>query len=215
MFHATYEKMVQFASQGALAEELRRARSEFIARTGDLFESDASYERRIAMFLEWYVLDRTVTDQPNATPAKLYIDSVLAAHTTPEITEMRNLTRTVLSLFEFKRAKNDQLRVVDLLSGEKIEVFERRKPAGLESGDILEARLVPQGDRYMFSESYAVHPREAKKPILTATKRFRKSKATEGRVDLVHRVAYFANRCERYQHVAPLEIFAPLLAPAA
>jgi hypothetical protein len=211
MFHATYEKMVQFASQGALAEELARARGEYVSRTGDMFESDPSYERRIAAFLEWYVLDRPVSTAPQMTPAKLYIEHMLSTKTTPELSEMRNLTRTHLSLFEFKRAKSEQLRVVDLLTGDKVDVFERRKPAGLESGDILEARLVPHGDTYMFSEAIGVHPREARKPILAAAKRFKKSGSEEGRIDLVHRCAYFANRAERYSHVDPKEIFAPLL----
>ena len=60
MQHPAYEQMVQFASQGELEQELVLAREQYVSRTGDMLASDPSYERRIASFLEWYVLDRPV-----------------------------------------------------------------------------------------------------------------------------------------------------------
>ncbi|MEZ4270463.1 MAG: hypothetical protein R3C68_03190 [Myxococcota bacterium] len=188
------------------------ARAEFVQRTGDMFEGDESYERRLASFLEWYVLDRGVSFAPQMTPVKLYIESVSEGLTTPEINALRDLTRTVLSLFEFKRVRGDRLRVVDLLTNNKVDVFERRRPSGLESGDILEARLVPKEDTFLLSETIGFLPRDARKDVLKASKRFRKKGAEDGQtnIDLVHRVAYLSNRCERYSHVPPESIFAEL-----
>jgi hypothetical protein len=204
--------MVQFDSREALAEELPRARKEYVQRTGDLFETDDNFESRIACFLEWYVFDRQVSAMANKTPARLYIESVTAGLTTPEVNRLRDLTRTVLSLFEFRRARESTLAVVDLLAGTKHEIFERRKPAGLEPGDILEARLVPFEEHVYFSEAFAFHPRPARKAILKAAKLFRKTGRPEQRLDLVHRVAFLGNRCRRYKHVDPAKIFADLLA---
>lgn len=210
MFQASYEKMVQFASEGDLAAELSRAREEFVQRTGDLFESDAAYERRLASFLEWYVLDRPVSFAPHTTPAKMYIEAVRDTMTTPQLTELRLLTRTQLSVFEFLGAKPEQVKLKDLLTAQKLTVFERRKPAGLEPGDIIEARLVPWSDTHVLSETVGVHPRAARKTIVKVTKRFRKRDPNGDRVGLVHRLAYFANRCERYAHRDPREIYAAL-----
>src|SRR5689334_16235101 len=128
MFHGAYEDMVRFASEGQLNEELRRAKGEFVERTGELFESDTSFERRLAAFLEWYVLDRPVSFADGMTPAKLYIDSVSERLSPEELNRLRGLTQTILSLFEFKRAKGEHLFVVDLLANRKYQVFERRKP---------------------------------------------------------------------------------------
>lgn len=213
MFSSDLDKIVAFASQGPLGEELKRARGEFVARTGDMFESDPSFERRVSSFLEWYVLDRPVAEAQNKTPARLYIDSVAADMTTPELTQLRYLTKTTLSLFEFRRAKADSLLVHDLVADTKLEIFERRKPAGLESGDLLEARLVPHHDTLMFSGTFGFHPREVRKAILKAAKALRKDRPDDARrIDFVHRVAYFSNRCERYRHVDPREIFSDLAA---
>jgi hypothetical protein len=210
MFHEMYEEMVRFASEGELGEELQRARAEYLERTGELFESDDAYERRIAAFLEWYVLDRPIGSGTYQTPAALYVEHMTPTLTESEVGRLEGLTRTTLSLFEFRGAKKDTLKVKNLLTNEKHNVFERRKPAGLESGDILEARIIPFDDKLLFSDSFAVHPREARKTILKAAKTFRKNGNDDGRIDLVHRVARLANKCVRYAHVDPKQIFAEL-----
>lgn len=213
MFHTAYEKMVQYASDGELAEELVRARAEFLERTGELFESDATYERRIAAFLEWYVLDRRLTFDATRTPVQLYIDRKGPQLEPEELRQVEQFTQTELSLYEFRGAKPETMRVTNLLTNRKLDIFERRKPAGLESGDIMEARVIPHGDLHMFSEVIAVHPREARKIIRKAAKKFRKSsdpEAVQERLDLVHRVAFLSNRCDRYAHVDPKQIFLEL-----
>ena len=217
MYQPYLEEITRFAAEGDLAPELQRAKIEFTRRTGDMFETDPSFERRIAAFLEWYVLDRKISFRPELTPAELYVLQKGAALAEQDRNRYAGLTQTVLSLFEFKRAKAEHLTVRDLLTGEKIEVFERRKLAGLESGDLLEARLVPFDGLLLFADAYYCHPRDARKEILAATKRHRKS-GTDGaaaRIDMVHRVAYFANRSERYKHLDPRQVFKELNVRAA
>ncbi len=217
MYQGMYEEAVRFASEGDLAQELKRAKAEFVERTGELFETDASFERRIAAFLEWYVLDRKVSFNPTATPIELFALARGSGYSEEERARLHGLTRTTLSLFEFRGAKaGDHLSMLDLLQNKKLAIFERRRPAGLESGDILEGRLVPYDDKLLFAEAFYVHPHDAKKAILKACKRFRKQKGGPvERLDLVHRVAYLANRCERYKHVDPRQIFADLEAEKA
>lgn len=211
MFHGIYDDMVQFASEGPLADELARAKVEYFERTGELFESDPSFERRMASFLEWYVFDRALPQHDRLTPARLYIRERAANASHTERARMDEVAASLPSLFEFRKIKNERLYVVDLLTNSKLTVFERRHPAGLEAGDILEARLVEFDGEQYFSEVWAVHPRDARRAILKATKAFRKQGgAHEQRVDLVHRVARLSNRCERYKHVSPKQIFEEL-----
>jgi len=210
MLFPEYEKVVQFASDGKFEQEITLARQEFVERTGDLFESDESYDQRVRVFLEWYVLDRTVSIGIKRTPVKLYIESVTAGRTTQDLAHLRQLTKTELSIFEFKKAKEDQMRVVDVLTNEKHNVFERRKPAGIEPGDLFEGRLVRSDNRLMMSRAVIIHPRLAKKAILKAAKNFRKAPAGKTRHDVVHRVAYFTNRSERYSHLPTSQIFEEL-----
>ena len=211
MMHPDYEKVLVYASEGKLGEELTKARQEFIEHTGDMFESDENYDRRIASFLEWYVLDRTLSFAAHQTPLKLFIEDVRSSLTTPQLASLRQLTRTKLSLYEFKGIKDESMKIVDLLTREKFVVHERRKIVGIESGDILEARLVPIGEHLTLTDAMVVHPRVARRYILKGAKKFRKAEDHAEGARFVHRVAYLSNRCERYGHLQAKDIFAELL----
>jgi hypothetical protein len=220
MFHGLYEQLVRFASEAPLAEELQQAKAEFLHRTGDLFESDGAFERRIAAFLEWYVLDRPAKAAGDKRPVEVYLEkksAELAAGnlSQEDFTRIQGFAATRPSLFEYKRAKDEHMALVDLLDTNKktakVQVYERRKPAGLEAGDILEARLVPYEGKLMLSEAIQVLPREGRKAIVKVCKRYKAEMAeTIPRIALVHRVAFFANRCERYKHVPVTKIFEDL-----
>ena len=215
MYQGLYDEIVRFASTGDLAPELTRAREEYVQRTGQLLETDTDFERRIAAFLEWYVLDRLLAPS-GLTPAQLYLDAGGADADDVTRQQLAQLGHTTLSLFEFRRVRGDHLAVDDLLTGERHQVFERRRLAGLESGDILEARLVASDGQLALTETWAVHPRRARDSILKAAKRWRKDHKGsvgddgQGRIEFVHRVAYLANRSQRYRHVDPVQIFADL-----
>lgn len=209
MFHGYYDDMVQFASEGELQAELATAKTEYFERTGEIFESDDDFERRMASFLEWYVFDREVPSF-GMTPARLFIEQCSGRFSNEEHTRLESLAASTPSLFEYRKLKKERLYVVDLLDNQSHMVHERREPKGLESGDILEARIVRYDGDLRFSEVWAAHPREARRAILKATKSFRKTKVGD-RVELVHRVARLANRCQRYKHVDPKQIFSELV----
>ena len=216
MYQPYYEEVTRFAAEGELASELQKAKGEFTQRTGEMFETDLSFERRITAFLEWYVLDRHISFRPELTPGELFLLQRGKALSEADRNRYAGLTQTHLSLFELKGTKGEQLKLRDLLSGKKIEVYERRKLVGLEPGDILEARVIPYEDLIVLSDSYYCQPREARKEILAAAKKFRKSgPGPDDGIAFVHRVAYFANRSERYKHLSPRKVFAELNVKAA
>jgi len=216
MFQAHYEEITRFAAEGEFANELQTAKLEYIARTGEMFETDPSFERRIAAFLEWYVLDRPISKQPQVTPAEVFCGTVALSREIIDQRRFRSLTCTRLSLFEFQRVRGDSMQVIDLISDEKLDVFERRTVAGLDKGDLIEGRLVPFDGQLYMSEVYYCHPRLVRGAIQKAVKRLRRDDADRAaRIDIVHRVAYFANRSERYKHVHPKKIFAELMANKA
>ena len=57
---------------------------------------------------------------------------------------------------------------------------ERRQVAGLEKGDLLEARLLPYEGKLVFSGAFLYHPREARKLILAEVKRLKKAAGKAG-----------------------------------
>jgi hypothetical protein len=212
-YHAAYEELIRFASQGRLNDELRLAKGQFVERTGELFESDPSFERRLASFLEWYALDRPLSFAPDKRPVHLFLQHLATTDNPERAHGLMGLAQTRLSLFEFVKVKDGTLSVLDLLTNEKLQVSERRRVMGMESGDIFEGRLVPEADTLIFTETFAFHPREARRSIVKVAKAFRKTDPqAEQMLAFVHRVAYLANRSERYKHVDPKKIFDDLSA---
>lgn len=210
MLGPDFDRLIAFASSGAFEAELRQARADYEARTGELFDSDLSYERRITSFLEWYAFDRPLSFRQHLTPARVYIDSVAPSLTTPELTKLRRFTRTQLSIFEYRGFKPKEMRVVDLLTGQKLSVAQELKPIGLEPGDVFEARLIPCDEGMRATESLRVYPRAARKAVVRLARRWRAGELAVPSVDVVQRVQFLTNRCERYRHLPVEEVFSSL-----
>ena len=61
-------------------------------------------------------------------------------------------------LFEVRKLGKGMVRLRELFSGKDFDVTERRHIAGLEKGDILEARLIPFGGHLLFSLGVLLPP---------------------------------------------------------
>jgi hypothetical protein len=86
----------------------------------------------------------------------------------------------VHGLFELRRKpKGERLRVRELCRNSDFEVLERRQMAGLEKGDLFEARLIPSRGELLFSPAFCYHPREARRKILAEVKARRKRAAAQ------------------------------------
>lgn len=218
-----YERLLAWASSAGMADELQTAKREWFEKTGELFDTDASFERRIASFLEWYTLDRAAHVTGGETPVVRFLamartgegGTASEGDATPDASELaalEALSRSHLSVFEFHKVKLSRLHLTDLLTRERLAIFERRAPAGLASGDLLEARLVQLDGERLLTDTTWAHPREVRRVVLRVAKRFVKAGDLSAPVRLafVQRLAHAANRCERYRHVPPKRLYAEL-----
>jgi hypothetical protein len=93
-----------------------------------------------------------------------------------------------------------------VLTAKSYSVFERRKPAGVESGDLIEARLIlTADDKLMFSPAFCFHPREAKRQIMKLVNQHKKRGLPAQ--ELVFRLAYLRLKVDRYKHVTADKIY--------
>jgi hypothetical protein len=205
MFHEHYERVVQWATSDAFREQVLKGRAEFFAATGEVFEDDRSYEPRMSAFLDYYLLDRAV-DGKGKAPARLFVESHTAQLTTPELNIYRGFLRSRHALFEVRKLDEAKglVRVRDLFTGKDEDVTERRKLAGVEKGDVVEARLLPFGDRLFFTPAFVFHPREARKLILKEIKRRKNADAALLDRAFIWLTARMALKVERYRKM-PVE----------
>jgi hypothetical protein len=219
MFTSSLDRLVEYATAEPRKEQVVVARAEFFARRGgEVFEDDKSMEARLASFLEWYVFDRAL-DGAGVPPAELFLKDTGPSLTEEEHQDFTGLTRTIRGLFELKRRpKGERLRVKELCRNMEFEVLERRQMAGLEKGDLFEARLLPHRGELLFSSAFCYHPRAARKAILAEVKRRRaeaaaasgQKKVRLARIDegpLLDLLSSMALKLERYRNVTVEAIY--------
>jgi len=219
MYQSELDRVIEYATEGQFKDQVAPARAAFFGRRGgEVFEDDRSMEGRLASFLDWYVFDRPL-DGRGVPPTQAFLEDVAGSMPEEERQPYLDLTRTVHGLFEVRRKpKGERLAVRELCRNAEFEVLERRQMAGLEKGDIFEARLIPYRGDLLFSSAFCYHPREARKAILAEVKRRRKvAAATQkqvkprmARIDeapFLELLSAMALKFERYRNVSVEDIY--------
>lgn len=200
------DALTDFASGETRKADLLAAKAEYLRNTGEIFEDDKSFELRMASFLDFYLFDR-VSPLSGRTPAVEYFERKLAEGDAEGAQSARSFTETVHGLFEVRKLGKGTLRLRDLFSAKEHDVTERRQIAGLEKGDILEARLIPHQGHLLFSSAFCYHPREAGKAIRAEIKRRKKKEPERADLELIWECARRALKAERYRQFAVEKIY--------
>lgn len=208
-YHSYFEQVVGFASQGELETEIRAARAEYFAETGEVREDEPGFEARIEAFTEWYVLDRPVASA-NRTPLELFLASQRAALGTDDVAIFEGFRQSFRGLFEFLKVNKEHLIVRDLATGAKLGIFERRTPVGMTKGSILDARIINFGGEQVFTRSILYHPLAVRKLILAETKAL-KGQDRAAQDALLRKLSIARLRCDRYHRVDVERLYRQLL----
>jgi hypothetical protein len=219
MITSSLDRLVEYATAEPFKEQVIAARADFFARRGgEVFEDDKSMESRLATFLEWYVFDRPL-DGESLPPSEVFLRNSSASLGEEERQDFLDLTRTIHGLFELKRKpKGERLKVKEHCRNVEFEVLERRQMAGLDKGDLFEARLIPHRGDLLFSSAFCYHPRAARKAILAEVKRRKAAaaaasgqrKARQVRIDegpFLDLLSAMALKLDRYRNVSVEAIY--------
>lgn len=202
---AVLEQLIAWASDTAKVE-LVAARAEYAALFGEAFDDERLFEPRMAAFLEWFVCDRAAGWAPGKTPARLRYEEAL--RTGPdEAAALRPLTESVHALFEVTGLADSVVGLTELVFGVHYEVFESRRPAGVRSGDVVEARLVPQDGGWGWTPAVCWHQPEAA-PLLRLEARRRR--AAGGAAEIARFTADASQRAlkaDRYRQITIERIY--------
>jgi hypothetical protein len=208
-YQTFFDQLVEFASAGTFAHEVKTARDDYFSETGEVREDEPSFEARMEAFTEWYVLDRVLPDR-NQTPLELFLAERRDALGAEELEVYRGLRDSYRSLFEFHKARKEHLIVRDLSSMRKLPIFERRQPYGLEKGAIFDARVVSFHGNDIFTRGIIHHPREARKVILEEAKRSQDLPREEF-ARLRRRLSFARLRCDHYRRVDVSRLYRQIL----
>ena len=200
------DQLIAFASSEERKPDLLAAKADYFQRTGEVFEDDKQFEMRMASVLDYYLFDR-VSPLTQRTPAQELYEAKSREGSLEVANAYRGFTETVHSLYEVRKLGKGTVRMRDLFTGKDFDVTERRQMAGLEKGDILEARLIPTGGHLLFSQAFCYHPREAIKPILKEIKRRKKKEPTRPTREMTWECAKRSLKTDRYRQISVERIY--------
>jgi hypothetical protein len=198
-----HDRLLSWATADARKDELLAAKREHFGRYGEPHEEDRSYEARVNGMLDHYLYAYRPSGGTGTTLER-FLEAEGAALSPEELAAYRDLGDAVHGLFEVRKIKDGEVRLRDVFTGKDHDVTERRNVAGLDKGDLLEARLLPFGGELFFSGAFLYHPREVRKEILAEVKRLKKEAGRGGSPDVpafLGVLARMAIKLERYRNV--------------
>ncbi len=198
-----HERLLSWATAEHRKEDLLAAKRHHFQRYGEPHEEDRSFEVRVNGMLDQYLYDFRPTGGTGTTLER-FIQAEGPSLSPDELAAYRDLAANVHGLFEVRKISDGAVRLRDAFTGVDHDVTERRQVAGLEKGDLLEARLLPFGGTLFFSGAFLYHPREARKNVLAEVKRLKKAERKGEPVDakaFLAQLSRMALKLERYRNV--------------
>ncbi len=204
-FQPYLDELIAFAGAEPKKAELLAAKAEYFRLTGEVFEDDHLFEQRMASFLDYYLFDRR--NAQGKTPAEELLEQRNASAAPEAVSAYQSFTATVHGLFEVRKLGKGSVRLRELHTGKDYDVTERRHVAGLEKGDILEARLIPFSGHLLFSGAFCCHPKVAAPAIRKEMKRRKKEEPEKSAKDLAWDCARMALKVDRYRQLPVDKIY--------
>ena len=198
-----HETLLSWATAESRKEELLAAKRAHFERYGEPHEEDRSYEVRLNGMLDHYLYDHRPAGGTGTTLER-FLGAEGSSLTPDVLAAYRDLAANVHGLFEVRKIREGEVRLRDAFNGKDHDVTERRQVAGLEKGDLLEARLMPHGGALIFSGAFLYHPREARKTILAEVKKQKKAAGKGADPDVkafLGLLSRMALKLERYRNV--------------
>jgi len=171
MLRETLEQLFDFVAQHIPSEQIMMAKKEYQKTTGEIYEDDKSYNSRMALFLEWYLLDQ-YEPGTRQTVLENIIEDNSFSWTPDRLESYKDVSKNIQALFEIKKVRDNSVTVLDLFTDEKYQIEEEDSKLAFRKNDIFQGRIVPHNDKYFFTGYFCFHPNKAQLYIKGEAKKF-------------------------------------------
>ena len=171
MLRENLEQLFEFVAQHIPSEQIMMAKKEYQKTTGEIYEDDKSYNSRMALFLEWYLLDQYEPGTRQTVLENIIEDNSFSW--TPDRLELyKDVSKNIQALFEIKKVRDNSVTVLDLFTDEKYQIEEEDSKLAFRKNDIFQGRIFPHQDKYFFSGYFCFHPNKTQRYIKGEAKEF-------------------------------------------
>ena len=170
MLKQNLEQLFEFIAQHIPSEQIMQAKKEYQKTTGEIYEDDNSYNTRMALFLEWYLLDNYKPDTQK-TILENIIEENQSNWAQNHLEACKDITNNIQALFEVKKVRDDSVTVLDLFKDEKYLVHESDSKLVFRKNDIFQGRIVPHQGKWNFTGYFCFHPGKSHRYIKDEAKK--------------------------------------------
>ena len=171
MLRETLEQLFEFVAQHIPSEQIMMAKKEYQKTTGEIYEDDKSYNSRMTLFLEWYLLDQ-YEPGTRQTVLENIIEDNSSSWTPDRLESYKDVSKNIQALFEIKKVRDNSVTVLDLFTDEKYQIEEEDSKLAFRKNDIFQGRIVPHNDKYFFTGYFCFHPNKTQRYIKGEAKKF-------------------------------------------
>jgi hypothetical protein len=205
-FEKLIEKILRHFAGENFKDELLSAKKEFFGNVNLLEENPDQFEARMSQFYDWYFFTRPLKGF-SQTPLEACHMARELRFTDEEKALIDQMKQNVHSLFQFIKIKDEDVYIKDLFSGKKLVVKKSPWIYGFDPDEIFEARLIPQGETYLFTRGFCFHPESASKFIMSEIKKHKKDPDLH-LADFMLLLVKMRYKFEQYKHLQPEQIYA-------
>ena len=170
MLKENLEQLFEFIAKNIPAEQVMQAKKDYQQTTGEIYEDDNSYNTRMALFLEWYLLDNYIPGTQSTILENIIEDN---QHTWDQshLEACQDITNNVQALFEIKKVRDNSVTVLNLFNEEEYEVDEEDSKLVFIKKDIFQGRIVPHQGKWNFTGYFCFHPSKTKRYLKDEAKK--------------------------------------------
>ena len=170
MLKENLEQLFEFIAQHIPTEKIMLAKKEYQKTTGEIYEDDRSYNSRMALFLEWYLLDNYIPGTQNTI-----LENIIEENNLPweqsHLEACQDITNNIHALFEVKRIRDNSVTLLDLFNDEKYLVHEDNSKLVFRKNDIFQGRIVPHKGKWHFTGHFCFHPNKTQRYLKDEAKK--------------------------------------------
>ena len=171
MLKENLEQLFEFIAQHIPAEKIMQAKQKYQKMTGEIYEDDKSYNTRMALFLEWYLLDNYLPGTQTTILENLTEENQFS-WSQDHIDVCKDISNNIQALFEVKKIRDKSVTVLNLFTDEKFFIEEENSKLVFRKNDIFHGRIVPRQGKWLFTGYFCFHPSKTKPYIKEETKKY-------------------------------------------
>jgi hypothetical protein len=170
MVKESLEQLFEYVAKHIPSEQIMLAKNEYQKTTGGIYEDDKSYNTRMALFLEWYLLDQYALDAHHTILENILNDNPIS-WSENQLNIYKDISNNILALFEIRKVRENSVIVLDLFTDEKYQVDEEDSKLIFRKNDVFQGRIIPYQEKFYFSGNYCFHPSKSQRYIKSETKK--------------------------------------------